>query len=423
MGSLIKRMLHFSEDKAFNNNVRYYVFNGILLTIVTNLYKPFAQKFLFRLNGTEAHVSLFNALPGLVAVFVIIPGIVYMSRNSNRKRTIAISFFMSRLVILSFAFVPFLPGAIQPIAFVLLTSLMNFPESVSTTALQSFAADVFDEKRRATAIAARNKYSSFVSFINLLILGQIIKVLGTTTQRTIEIYQIFFIIAFLLGIYEIMTFTKLKETNTIQQERIEILPALREVFSNRVFMKFMLCSLLFHFGWQMGWPLFSIYQIKYLAADESWITILGVSSGVVMFFSYSPWEKIIRKRGNQFAIALATFGMAATPVLYAWSPNLYVLMLSGLVMGFFTSGTITVVLNSLLEAAPSKTRLIYVAVHATMTNITLFFAPLVGGYILERSNIYMALYICAFARFVGSFSFFIRQRSSAKKDNTFSSAG
>jgi ATP/ADP translocase len=52
----------------------------------------------------------------------------------------------------------------------------------------------------------------------------------------------------------------------------------------------------------------------------------------------------------------------------------------------------------------------YVAVHATLTNVTLFIAPLVGSAILKSSDIYIALLITALMRFIGSLTFMNRIR-------------
>jgi MFS family permease len=108
--------------------------------------------------------------------------------------------------------------------------------------------------------------------------------------------------------------------------------------------------------------------------------------------------------------------------MYAFSPNLYILTVAGIIMGFFTSGTTTTILSSLLEAAPEKNRLMYVAVHATFTNITLAIAPLLGDYMLRHSNIYIALYIVAVARFIGSTAFFVRDRSNKRVVNQINKA-
>ena len=391
-------------------NLRFYILNGVLLSIVTCLYKPYAQKFLTRINGTEMHITLFTALPGLVALFTIIPGIIIINRAKNKKYIIAGAFLLSRAFILSLVVVPFLPPLYQPMTFVILISLMNFPDAVSTTALQSFTADIFEGNDCAVAITDRNKYSTLTNFVILLLMGYIMKQFGSTNGRTIEIYQVLFVLAFLISIFEIISFYKIKQIKCIKPLELDVLQCLKEIFHNKKFMVFMICSMIFHFGWQMGWPLFNIYQMNYLLADEYWLTIMGVTSGIVMFLSFNYWKKVIINKGNSFAITLGTTGMAITPILFALSPNLYVLTAVGLVTGFFTSGTITAIVSSLLETVPEKNRDMYVAVHATLTSVTLAVSPFLGTLILQHSNIYKALFITAIFRFAGSYAFFTRNK-------------
>jgi MFS family permease len=408
--SILKRLLPSSYKDIYEKNMYYFITNGILFTLVVNLYKPFAQKFLYRLGGGETHVSLYNSLPGLIALFGIIPGVIYMCKAVSKKKTLSGIFLFSRFFILLYAFVPFLPGNLQPIIFVIITALMNFPEAVSSTALQSVTADVFGERERAWAITSKNRYTTIANFLSLIMLSQLLNVFGTTNEKTIVIYQVFFVLAFIVGLIEILTFRRLKETTVEPQACIDVKKSIKEVFSNKAYLGFLGCSLTFHFGWQMGWPLFGIYQIEYLMADETWLTILSVTSSIVMFFSFGYWSKIIEKKGNNYAAAFATMGMAATPVLYVLSHNLWVLTGSGLIMGFFTAGTTTVLLSYLLEVSPEKNRIMYVAVHATLTNVTLFIAPLIGDVVLKASNIYIALLITALMRFIGSMTFMNRTR-------------
>ena len=410
MKGIFKKMLPGGYKDINKQNMYYYIINGILFTLVVNLYKPFAQKFLYRLGGVETHVSLYNSLPGLIALFGIIPGILYMCKAVSKKKTLSGIFMFSRFFILLYTFVPFLPMELQPIAFVIITALMNFPEAVSSTALQSFTADVFGERERARAITSKNKYTTFANFASLIMLSQILKVFGTTNEKAIIIYQAFFVLSFIIGIIEIFIFNRLEETTQNPQACIDLKQSLKAVFSNKKYLGFLACSLTFHFGWQMGWPLFGIYQIEYLHADETWLTILSVTSSIVMFFSFGYWSKTIEKKGNRFVAAFATAGMAATPVLYVLSHNLVVLTLSGLIMGFFTAGTTTVLVTYLLEVSPEKDRIMYVAVHATLTNITLFIGPLIGNAILKSSNIYIALLVTALARFIGSVTFMRKKK-------------
>jgi hypothetical protein len=392
------------------HNMKYYIWNGILFSIVTSLYKPYANKFLLRLNGTSFHIELISALPGLVTVLTIIPGIIIINRAKNKKNIIAGSFLLSRLFILTLALVPFLPPFFRPMTFVILMSLMNFPDAVSTTALQSFTGDIFEGDDCAIAITDKNKYSALTNFIILILLGWLMKTYGKTNAENISIYQLFFLAAFFISIFEIVSFYRLKQIKCITPVKINIKACIKEARQNKKFMYFMLCSMTFHFGWQMGWPLFNIYQMQFLGADEMWLTILGVTSGIVMFVSFNFWKKMIINKGNSHAIAIATTGMAVTPILFAASPNLYVLTVIGLITGFFTAGTITVIVSSLLEVAPKENRDMYFAIHATLTSVTLFISPFIGGFVFDHTTIYISLFVTAIFRFLGAFAFIIRNK-------------
>jgi len=397
------------RNSIINSNLKYYILNGIFYSIVTNLYKPYAQKFIFRLGGGESYVSLFNALPGLAAVLVLLPGVYLISKSKHKSRLIGVLFLIGRLFVMSFAVVPFLPLKTQPLAFVILSALMYLPEAIATNALQSQSADYFPEEKRALAIANRNKWSTFWNTLSLLVLGQTMRVFGTTNENAIKVYQLFFLSAFILGVFEIKSYLKLKDIDeTPPLAANGLLLSIKEVFKNKPFVIFLCCSMLFHFGWQMGWPLFGIYQIKYLGADEMWLTVLGVTSQLAMVASFNFWQKQINKRGIKISIAISTFGMAMTPVIFMLSPNLYVLNVVGIVTGFFTSGCVTSILCSTIDASPDKDRMVYMNVHATLTNVTLFVSPLVGDFFLGHVGIKNALLITAAFRFIGSFAFFIR---------------
>lgn len=408
------KLLKYKKDSVTYSNMKYYILNGILFTIMTSMYKSYANKFITRLGGGAFHISLYNALPGLIGAFFMFPGIVLMSRTKNKKKIMSKFFLLSRSIIFSFALVPFFPKNYRATIFVILFTFMSLPESLSVMALQSFSGDIFYEENRSTAIAMRNKFSTLFNIVFSLILGEIFNLTAHNNEQAILLYQILFVLAFIIGLIEISTFLKLKEVKItqVQKESFKHLKIqIPKILKNKKFSKFLWCSLIFHFGWQMGWPLFSIYQIQYLHATELWLTIINVCSSIVMFFSYSYWNKLIKKKGNAFVITVATFGMSITPIFYILSYNLYILTLSGIISGFFTAGTTTVILSSLLEVCPEENRILYVGLHATFTNLTLSISPMVGNFILNHSNIYLALCMSTTFRFIGSIAFFIRQKT------------
>lgn len=115
-------------------------------------------------------------------------------------------------------------------------------------------------------------------------------------------------------------------------------------------------------------------------------------------------------------MGITSLGMAITPVLFSVCPNLYALAGANLITGLFTSGCITCIQSSLLESCPSENRMIYVGIHATLTNITLFISPFIGNFIHQNYSIYAALIACGFFRLIGSIAFFVIYKISNSRE-------
>ncbi len=396
---------------GYNKNIEYYAMNGILFTMVSVLSRSYAIKFLDRLGGDAIHYSLFNALPGFVAIFTTIPGMLIIQRGKSKKKMLSIFFTISRSFPLLLALVPFLPKEMQPLVFVVIYGLMNFPESISATSLQAYTGDVFTPSERADAMTLRNQLSQ-ISQISVSILVGFILSLSSDNLVVIRMYQVFIVLSFLIGLKEIGYINKMKPHLKLETQKetqgLTIVQSIKDCFSNKEYKKFLACSLIFHFGWQMGWPLFNVYQISFLKADEMWLTIINALSSFFMVISFAYWGSLIKKKGFEFATAFATFGMALTPLLYFLTRTLFQNALVQPATGFFTAGTTIVILGSLLETSSDKDRTMSVALHATLTSITLAIAPLFGNLIQSEFGIQTALLVTSGFRALGFSAFFFR---------------
>jgi hypothetical protein len=67
---MLKRMRLF---KNRNSRAMFLILEGIVYTMVLNLYNPFIQMFAKRMGAQNIHIALLNAIPPLVAVFILIP--------------------------------------------------------------------------------------------------------------------------------------------------------------------------------------------------------------------------------------------------------------------------------------------------------------------------------------------------------------
>lgn len=406
----IKRRIEAEVNSLnrLNPNITIFIVYGLLYDVFLNIYKPFAVKFLERLGGTDFHIALYNALPGLCAALMLLPGSIMIGRRRSKKKITAVFFLLSRIFILIIAFVPFFPMRYQPLLFVVFIAVMNLPEAVAQTSLQSFLGTIFDGRVRATAITLRNKFGNIAIPLVTLITGLIIGLLPKNDAERIVYYQIFYVTAFIVSVLEIRTFISFREMPDDRSPADDSpqagdpppvgLKTVAGIIREPKFIRFLLTTLIFQFVWQAGWPLSTIYQIKTLHANELWLAAFAVASGVCSFLSAGFWNRLIYKRGNDLALAMAAFAMAVNMFAIGLSPNLPVMLIASIYNGFAVIGINCTLLNGLLGATPNDNRIIAIAVYNTFVNLSLFISPFVANALLESTGIVNAMMIVGVGR-------------------------
>ena len=370
-------------------NVMVFVVYGMLYDMMLNLYNPFTAKYLERLGGGSMGISMLNAAPGLVAIFVLLPGLFIVGRFRAKKMVTAIFFLLSRVILLFAVFIPFLPREYRALTFIVLISAMNFPNAVSQTSLQSFLGTVFDGRMRSTAISMRTKFGNIIIPVTTLTTGLIIGYIPQTDGQRLITYQIFFFLAFIVGLFEIRTFLKFNEKepapNPDEAAPQEKHPALREQLAvvgealrNKQFIAYLVPTIIFYYAWHSGWALGSVYFIEDLGANEFWLALFLVSSGIASFATAGRWNRLIQKHGNDLALVLGAVGLTVNMALYMLCTNVYTMALCHLFAGMVTTGFNIAVLNGLLGATPDKNRMIYIGVFNTFMNVSLAVAPMVA---------------------------------------------
>lgn len=406
------------KRKFESRNIKINVYNGIALAIAINLVNPYYAKFAERLGANDYQMAYLNSLPAFVSLFALIPGAIFIDVFGHKLKSTTWIMLLHKLFFLVIAFVPMLSGVSKPWLFIILIALMNLPGSIYTMGYQSSIGDIFTPSERGIAMGLRNKYSD-VARLGITFLSGIMLSIPKSDEQVIILYQIFFIISFLIGLLEVYTFSKFKadfaEADVTDAHQFsKIIKAFKESLkfsiTDRVFIKFMIASLIFHFGWQMGWPLFNIYTITKLGANEAWLSAISIAGGIASIATATQWAKFADKKSNAYAAFVATFGMSVTPFLYVLSDSLFMLVLFNLLIGFSITGTVLVLFNLLLEATPSQNRTTIIALYNTVIAISATVAPILGVWIMDHTSLDMSLIITGGLRFLGCFAFFIMSR-------------
>lgn len=408
-------MSHQERIKKSTGSQTYFwfVWSGVVGAIVGSIFVPFTVKFLERIGGTDFHISLLNSLPGIVGMSVSLPGALWLAGNKGKNlKTLTVEFtLVSRLMVLLLIPLVWISPQWAPLFCVGMLALKNIPEAISQTAFQGLTGDLFRPEDRSTAITQRNRYGVPAMLAVSLAAGIAMRVLPGNDAERLTIYQIFFVLAALFGVLEVGFMSRMQETGrSLQETSPPWRDMVRQVSGNKQFLKYMSSSLVFYFSWQMGWPLFSIYQVIHLGADELWLSLIGVMSSIGMFIGFRFWNRIIQRHGNGRTAVLVVLGMSTNPILLVIFPNLYWVTGINVLIGFFTAGTITVLLNALLEVTPQEHRVVYVGTYNMFVNASLAVSPIVAFAILRGIGIIPALITVSLCRLAGCLSFWLYNR-------------
>lgn len=384
-------------------NVWIFIIYGLMFDTVNSLWRPFSVRFLERLGGGEFEIALLSALPGAVAALVLLPGAIIFRKFTNKKRATAAFILISRAALLAIAFVPLLPAQLRPLLFVVFVAIMNCPDALSQTSLQSLLGTVFNGNIRGQAIALRTKFGQAVIPFVTISAGLAITFIPNTDEQRMVLYQSFFVVAFILGVVEVLIFNRLKvstaQSGNGNPAELKKKPAsqngagIAKIIKDKRFRTFCIPAICFLFTWQAGWPVVNIYLIMTLQASELWFAIIALVSGFTAFLSGGFWQKLLCKHGNTITFVVAAFMLAGNMFIFPFVPNMQIMALVHVITGFSAVGINTALLNGALESTPDENRLMYLAFYNTAQNISLFAASFFSHMLFTRLGVSGAMFV------------------------------
>ncbi|RDU35870.1 MFS transporter [Neobacillus piezotolerans] len=396
-------------------NEKFSIKNGIAATIVQNLTNNYFSLFAIGVLGaTNYQVGLISSLPQFVGMFAMLICSIMMGRISEKKNFTAYSVFITRVFLLCMVFVIYVPEAYQSWVFVLLVGLMNFPGSFAVLSWQSFIGDLIPDHRRNGFFSERNKILTIVGMGATFLIGLSLQQFDKTNPLP---YQVLFLLAFIFGAIEVYYIMKHREAKAQPKRKLPGFNLNLGIFRDKPYLYFLICGLYFNFGWQMAWPLFSIYQISYAHANGFWISILTVANQLAQIASFTWWGKMADKHGNSKMMIPIALGMALAPVTMTISTNLIYITLANGLSGFFVSGTVLILFNQLLEVTKEDNRSSYIANYNVLLAIIGFIAPQFGVFLLEATNIGMSMSISTGVRASSAIFFLLFYVFMKKRNN------
>lgn len=386
---------------SVRHNIRASILNGSFTMISTGIIGTFVPLYLIdALHASNQEIALLNSLPAVVSMAASVAGLMMIPHLWRFKMFTVLNIATTRLSYVLLALIPWFSVAWSPALTVDLVALGNFPQSLGTLGWQALIAQLIPERLRAGFFSQRNVLITLVGLVATAITGGLLQVFD---PHWLWPYQMLFILAGGFGAAEVYYLAKHQEPigsspAHLTVPRVRMGPLLRR----RDFVRYTLASAFFNFGWQLSWPLFTIYQIRDARATGLWLGLFTVAAQIGQIATFRWWGRQSVRAGGLGTLALASAGVATVPWLTMLSTNLWYLTAVNLESGIFLSGITLLLFTQLLAHIPHQDRPHYIAAYNVILGAVAFLAPEFGVWCLTWLNLTDTMILSSAWRLAGA---------------------
>lgn len=365
-----------------------FALEGIFLALVINIINNNNNLFATRLGASDFQISLVASLPQLIGMLTLIPGGIITDRLSNKRKMAVSSLLLIAMVYTLIGFVP-LFGAYKVVAFLGLLALSAGPMTLYNTSWQAYFSDVVDEKDRNSVFSMRTKWSFAVGITLPLITGTLLVSANTITGK-IAYHQLFFWVAAVLIIIQVVVLKRISGGAVIPQQHMgisELKGAIGELLRDKRYTSFVGVALFFYMVWQSDWTLYYLGQVNYLDFNEQWLSLVIVGGASIQFLSIGFWTRLNERFGAWLSITLGTIGLSIYPLAMIISTSLPltigkpVFIALIVVAGFGFTAIPLNIFQCLLQVIPVKNKTLSISVYTLLITLSNVVMPMAGVWV------------------------------------------
>lgn len=406
---MLHRLLGIDLRSRADQNAWYLVVE-IFWAAFLNAAVSFNAAFVLRLGGTNADIGLLTSVPALIAILVSIPAGHIIQNLERRKPWVIGSLAIHRGAFLFLVVLPFLAGTTLPLGplAVGILIIIGIPAHFFNIGFIPLLADTISERRRAAVFSARMVvYNAAVSVL-IFGLGQWLKLAPYPLN-----YQLMYLIGVLTSFVSIYYLVRLnipdRPRGPVTSEKFSFVHELRAIrnslASTPQFAQMVRNTFLQSLGLWIASPLYILFYMRVLKAEEGWLGLNGTVVSVVTIFAYMVWRRWMHRLGEIRTLKVTILIAAAYPMLVGLSPNLTVILFAGAFYAFFAAGVNLSHLNILLRVIPEQSRPQYTAYWTALMNAGAFVSPMIGVRLADQFGLAPTLVACGILAMLGALMF------------------
>ena len=384
-------------------NFKYVQIDAIAIGL-TSAAAPFLPVFLTRLGATNLQVGLLTAMPGVTGLVLAI----FIGRFLQGKRNIIPWFSASRLLVVSSyaatGLAPFLvPEEYLVVTILAIWALATIPQTALTVCFSVVMNSVAGPAHRYDLMSRRWSILGFTNAVMVAVAGQVLEQFGFPIN-----YQVVFLGLSLGGLlsYAYSSRIQLEESEpppplpgrTLRQKVKEYF---RLVSAYPDFIQFSSRRFVYQFGILLAIPLFPLYFVHEVEANDAWIGFFNTAQTVCLLVGYFIWPRQSRRRGARFVLLASTLGLAFYPALVSQTTNALLITIFAGLAGIFQGGLDLVFFDELMKTVPIDYSATFVALAQSLTFLAAILGPLTGTWLSDQIGLSGALMVSTGIRLSG----------------------
>lgn len=346
-----------------------------------------------RLGATPQQIGLLTAIPALISLALSLPG-GWIVRRMRAKRAAVAGAFLSRLLFLAYALLPFFWNPAQQVNMILLvTVLIAIPAVLVNISFNQVLMEGVPAEWRGQIVGTRNAIFSIISFAVTLLSGQILTRLPEPMN-----YQVVFFIGFVGGIMTSYHISRIKPINVIPVTAAPVLPAAggQRLFpevdeAGRRYIRLIILFFLFAAFNSMVNPLVPDLLVHELHLSDAMISLGAAMNSLVYFLASLFISSIVRRMGNRGGTALGAALIGLQAGLLAMSHDAGLYLFSTVVGGLGTGVLGTAQFNYHLENVPETDRPVWLSWNFLLSQAAVLLGALLGPLLANTTSVPAAL--------------------------------
>jgi len=369
---------------------------------------PFLPVLLARLNASSFEVGLLTTMPAMTGLILALA----VGRFLQTRRNVVPWFSLARLIVLSCyaltGLIPFFVPRVYTVPAILFVwAAATLPQTVVAVAFSVVMSAVAGPKGRYSLMSRRWFTLGLTGVLTTAVIDEVLKRWASFPMN----YQVIFLGLSLGGLISYYFSSHIHLSDTLPPPQIMATgrQSIRKNASTYAqllrgqpaFLSFVSKRLVYLFGVAFAAPLFPLYFVHAVKANDDWIAKINMAFTIGAMLGYFVWSWLSRKSSSRVVLLATTLGMSLYPALVASTGRVEIIRAFALMAGIFQGGLDLVFFDELMKTVPDEYSATFVSLAQSLGYVSAIFAPLMGTVLGDQIGLGAALLISTAIRLSG----------------------